>query len=149
MATDMDARRTGPGPQFTHGKLLEAATLLRLPVDLLAGRLGLAPDVATASVSLDQLPMPGYDMREALLSRGHGAGYPGYLDQGQSRSVGASSLGSRISQSASPGFAEEHVSVFQKLGFELQRLGPETLAIRQIPALLKQAEANCPTICAR
>jgi DNA mismatch repair protein MutL len=38
--------------------------------------------------------------------------------------------------------AEEHVSVFQKLGFELQRLGPETLAIRQIPALLKQAEAN-------
>ncbi|MBK5441234.1 DNA mismatch repair endonuclease MutL [Pseudomonas sp. TH32] len=38
--------------------------------------------------------------------------------------------------------AEEHLSVFQKLGFELQRLGPETLAIRQIPALLKQAEAN-------
>ncbi|KAF1026812.1 MAG: DNA mismatch repair protein MutL [Pseudomonas sp.] len=38
--------------------------------------------------------------------------------------------------------AEEHVGVFQKLGFELQRLGPETLAIRQIPALLKQAEAN-------
>ena len=38
--------------------------------------------------------------------------------------------------------AEEHASVFQKLGFELQRLGPETLAIRQIPALLKQAEAN-------
>ncbi|RZI29037.1 DNA mismatch repair endonuclease MutL [Pseudomonas orientalis] len=38
--------------------------------------------------------------------------------------------------------AEEHHGVFQKLGFELQRLGPETLAIRQIPALLKQAEAN-------
>jgi DNA mismatch repair protein MutL len=38
--------------------------------------------------------------------------------------------------------AEEHAGVFQKLGFELQRLGPETLAIRQIPALLKQAEAN-------
>lgn len=38
--------------------------------------------------------------------------------------------------------AEEHLAVFQKLGFELQRLGPETLAIRQIPALLKQAEAN-------
>ncbi|WP_397450188.1 DNA mismatch repair endonuclease MutL [Pseudomonas sp. NA-150] len=38
--------------------------------------------------------------------------------------------------------AEEHASTFQKLGFELQRLGPETLAIRQIPALLKQAEAN-------
>ncbi|MGV8916431.1 MAG: DNA mismatch repair endonuclease MutL [Pseudomonas sp.] len=38
--------------------------------------------------------------------------------------------------------AEEHASLFQRLGFELQRLGPETLAIRQIPALLKQAEAN-------
>lgn len=38
--------------------------------------------------------------------------------------------------------AEEHAGWFQKLGFELQRLGPETLAIRQIPALLKQAEAN-------
>jgi DNA mismatch repair protein MutL len=38
--------------------------------------------------------------------------------------------------------AEEHVAWFQKLGFELQRLGPESLAIRQIPALLKQAEAT-------
>jgi DNA mismatch repair protein MutL len=38
--------------------------------------------------------------------------------------------------------AEEHIATFQQLGFELQRLGPETLAIRQIPALLKQAEAN-------
>ena len=38
--------------------------------------------------------------------------------------------------------AEEHLATFQQLGFELQRLGPETLAIRQIPALLKQAEAN-------
>ncbi len=38
--------------------------------------------------------------------------------------------------------AEEHATWFQRLGFELQRLGPETLAIRQIPALLKQAEAN-------
>ncbi len=38
--------------------------------------------------------------------------------------------------------AEEHSVWFQRLGFELQRLGPETLAIRQIPALLKQAEAN-------
>ncbi|BAU76889.1 DNA mismatch repair endonuclease MutL [Metapseudomonas furukawaii] len=37
--------------------------------------------------------------------------------------------------------AEEHVEWFRRLGFELQRLGPETLAIRQIPALLKQAEA--------
>ncbi|PSS57551.1 DNA mismatch repair endonuclease MutL [Pseudomonas sp. BBP2017] len=38
--------------------------------------------------------------------------------------------------------AEEHAQWFQRLGFELQRLGPESLAIRQIPALLKQAEAN-------
>jgi DNA mismatch repair protein MutL len=38
--------------------------------------------------------------------------------------------------------AEEHATWFQRLGFELQRLGPESLAIRQIPALLKQAEAN-------
>lgn len=38
--------------------------------------------------------------------------------------------------------AEEHAEWFQRLGFELQRLGPESLAIRQIPALLKQAEAN-------
>ena len=38
--------------------------------------------------------------------------------------------------------AEEHVEWFLRLGFELQRLGPETLAIRQIPALLKQAEAT-------
>ncbi len=38
--------------------------------------------------------------------------------------------------------AEEHADWFQRLGFELQRFGPETLGIRQIPALLKQAEAN-------
>ncbi|MGE8360886.1 DNA mismatch repair endonuclease MutL [Pseudomonas sp.] len=38
--------------------------------------------------------------------------------------------------------AEEHGTWFQRLGFELQRLGPESLAIRQIPALLKQAEAT-------
>lgn len=38
--------------------------------------------------------------------------------------------------------AEEHGQWFARLGFELQRLGPETLAIRQIPALLKQAEAG-------
>ncbi|MCZ4126297.1 DNA mismatch repair endonuclease MutL [Stutzerimonas balearica] len=38
--------------------------------------------------------------------------------------------------------AEEHSEWFQRLGFELQRLGPETLAIRQIPALLRQAEAT-------
>ena len=38
--------------------------------------------------------------------------------------------------------AEEHADWFARLGFELQRLGPETLAIRQIPALLRQAEAS-------
>lgn len=38
--------------------------------------------------------------------------------------------------------AEEHADWFARLGFELQRLGPESLAIRQIPALLKQAEAT-------
>ncbi|MBB6340144.1 DNA mismatch repair protein MutL [Pseudomonas fluvialis] len=38
--------------------------------------------------------------------------------------------------------AEEHAAWFTRLGFELQRLGQESLAIRQIPALLKQAEAN-------
>ena len=38
--------------------------------------------------------------------------------------------------------AEEHGEWFQRLGFELQRLGEESLAIRQIPALLKQAEAT-------
>jgi DNA mismatch repair protein MutL len=37
--------------------------------------------------------------------------------------------------------AEEHGEWFQQLGFELQRLGPESLAVRQTPALLKQAEA--------
>lgn len=40
------------------------------------------------------------------------------------------------------GCAEEHAAWFQRLGFELQRLGPESLAIRQTPALLKQAEAS-------
>ena len=38
--------------------------------------------------------------------------------------------------------AEEHAQWFSKLGFELQRLGPESLAIRQTPALLRQAEAT-------
>ena len=38
--------------------------------------------------------------------------------------------------------AEEHAAWFARLGFELQRLGPETLAIRQTPALLKQAQAS-------
>lgn len=38
--------------------------------------------------------------------------------------------------------AETHQSWFSQLGFELQRLGPETVAIKQIPALLKQANAS-------
>lgn len=38
--------------------------------------------------------------------------------------------------------AEEHQPWFARLGFELQRLGPESLAIRQVPALLRQAEAT-------
>lgn len=38
--------------------------------------------------------------------------------------------------------AEEHAGWFAKLGFELQRMGSESLAIRQIPALLKQAQAE-------
>ena len=38
--------------------------------------------------------------------------------------------------------AEEHGEWFQRLGFELQRLGEESVAIRQVPALLKQAEAT-------
>ena len=38
--------------------------------------------------------------------------------------------------------AEEHADWFARLGFELQRMGSESLAIRQIPALLKQARAE-------
>ncbi|MCQ4271627.1 DNA mismatch repair endonuclease MutL [Pseudomonas kuykendallii] len=38
--------------------------------------------------------------------------------------------------------AEEHEAWFERLGFELQRFGPESLAIRQIPVLLKQAESS-------
>lgn len=37
--------------------------------------------------------------------------------------------------------AEQHAQWFTQLGFELQGLGPESIAIRQIPALLKQADA--------
>ena len=37
--------------------------------------------------------------------------------------------------------AEEHAAWFARLGFALQRMGPETLAIREIPALLRQADA--------
>ncbi|WP_373185740.1 DNA mismatch repair endonuclease MutL [Halopseudomonas sp.] len=37
--------------------------------------------------------------------------------------------------------AEEHAQWFSRLGFEVQRMGPETLGIREIPALLRQADA--------
>ena len=37
--------------------------------------------------------------------------------------------------------AEEHAEWFARLGFALQRMGPESLAIREIPALLRQADA--------
>lgn len=37
--------------------------------------------------------------------------------------------------------AEEHAAWFSRLGFEVQRMGPETLGIREIPALLRQADA--------
>lgn len=36
--------------------------------------------------------------------------------------------------------AEEHKEVFSELGFEVNRLGPETLVIRQVPALLRDAD---------
>jgi len=38
--------------------------------------------------------------------------------------------------------AESHADCFERLGFELQALGPETLAIRQIPALLGKVDAG-------
>ncbi|SDR81934.1 DNA mismatch repair protein MutL [Halopseudomonas xinjiangensis] len=37
--------------------------------------------------------------------------------------------------------AEEHAAWFTHLGFALQRMGPESLAIRELPALLRQADA--------
>ncbi len=37
--------------------------------------------------------------------------------------------------------AEEHAAWFARLGFTLQRMGPESLAIREIPSLLRQADA--------
>ena len=38
--------------------------------------------------------------------------------------------------------AEENTDVLQKLGLVIDRSGPETLLIREVPALLKQAEAE-------
>ncbi|UAW99129.1 DNA mismatch repair endonuclease MutL [Halopseudomonas nanhaiensis] len=37
--------------------------------------------------------------------------------------------------------ADEHASWFAHLGFSLQRMGPESLAIREVPSLLRQADA--------
>ena len=38
------------------------------------------------------------------------------------------------------GLAEEHKAVFSQLGFEVNRIGPESLVIRQVPALLRDAD---------
>lgn len=38
--------------------------------------------------------------------------------------------------------AEEHADVFRSLGFELQRAGPESLLIRQIPVILNRANVE-------
>ncbi len=38
--------------------------------------------------------------------------------------------------------AETEADFFQRLGFRLQRLGPETLVIREVPALLRQADSE-------
>jgi DNA mismatch repair protein MutL len=38
--------------------------------------------------------------------------------------------------------AEEYGDLFTRLGFEVQRIGPQNLAIRQIPALLKDADVS-------
>ncbi|MGQ9425045.1 DNA mismatch repair endonuclease MutL [Gilvimarinus sp. F26214L] len=38
--------------------------------------------------------------------------------------------------------AEAHPNIFQSLGFELQRAGPETLLVRQIPALLDRSNVE-------
>lgn len=39
-------------------------------------------------------------------------------------------------------YADEHHTLFQSLGFELQRAGPETLLIRQIPVMLNRANVE-------
>jgi DNA mismatch repair protein MutL len=39
------------------------------------------------------------------------------------------------------GIAEDHGELFGELGFEVNRIGPGSLAIRQIPALLRDADA--------
>lgn len=40
------------------------------------------------------------------------------------------------------GYAETHVEVFTQLGFVLERMGPETLLVRQIPVLLHRADVE-------
>lgn len=40
------------------------------------------------------------------------------------------------------GYAETHVEVFTQLGFGLERMGPETLLVRQIPVLLHRADVE-------
>ncbi len=39
-------------------------------------------------------------------------------------------------------FAEEHLGLFQKLGFLIQRMGPETLLVREVPILLRDADVE-------
>ncbi len=39
-------------------------------------------------------------------------------------------------------FAEEHKGIFQRLGFAIERMGPETLLIREIPILLRNADTE-------
>ncbi|MEJ2686098.1 MAG: DNA mismatch repair endonuclease MutL [Gammaproteobacteria bacterium] len=38
--------------------------------------------------------------------------------------------------------AEEHQGLFGELGFDVDRMGPETLAVRRIPALLRDSDAG-------
>ncbi|RLT92172.1 DNA mismatch repair endonuclease MutL [Ketobacter sp.] len=39
-------------------------------------------------------------------------------------------------------FAEEHKTALEKLGFVIQRMGPETLLVREIPILLRHADVE-------
>jgi DNA mismatch repair protein MutL len=39
-------------------------------------------------------------------------------------------------------YAEHHADIFKNLGFELQRAGPETLLIRQLPVVLNRAKVE-------
>lgn len=49
-----------------------------------------------------------------------------------------------VSLSVSPqeaALVEEHGALFEELGLEVTRIGPDSLAIRQVPALLREADA--------